>query len=70
MLSENDDYKPPHKSDALEKALDLVSVASEHGLVVVPSEPTELMIRIGSDVGNVSPETVRRIYKAMLYAIE
>ncbi len=57
-------------SNALREALNVVTLVGEEGMVLVPTEPTDLMIRIGADVGDIDPDTVRRIYKAMLYASE
>lgn len=40
------------------------------GIRLVPQSPTSEMCRVGCIVGDVDPETVRRIYNAMLVAAE
>lgn len=55
------------KTDKQAQSLD---VLMDIGIRLVPESPTLEMCRVGCIVGDVDPETVRRIYNAMLVAAE
>jgi hypothetical protein len=58
-------HKP---SAALEHALRAVESMREVDLAVVPGVPSEPMVMAGAQAGQISPDTARRVYKAMLAA--
>ena len=53
------------KSD-LEHALDALSILREIDLALCPMEPTEHMCKMGATIGNIDPETAKKVYKIML----
>jgi hypothetical protein len=55
-------------SAALEHALKAVESMRVVDLAVVPGVPSEPMIMAGALAGQISPETARRVYQAMLAA--
>jgi hypothetical protein len=55
-------------SHPLNNAADGLSLLQEVGIRLVPERPTRDMCRAGCAVGDVDPDTVRRIYNAMLTA--
>ena len=55
-------------SAALEHALKAVESMRVVDLAVVPGIPSEPMVMAGALAGQISPETARRVYQAMLAA--
>ena len=55
-------------SAALEHALKAVESMRVVDLAVVPDVPSEPMVMAGAEAGQISPETARRVYQAMLAA--
>ena len=55
-------------SAALEHALKAVESMRVVDLAVVPGVPSEPMVMAGAEAGQISPETARRGYQAMLAA--
>ena len=65
MMALEQNHKP---SAALEHALRAVERMRVVDLAVVPGVPSEPMIMAGAEAGQISPETARRVYQAMLAA--
>jgi hypothetical protein len=59
-----DDFFPA--SDPLSMSLDFIEELSKTGIVLAPVEPTELMVKRGSSIGNVTPEQAKTVYFAMI----
>jgi len=55
-------------SAALEHALKAVESMRVVDLAVVPGIPSEPMVMAGAQAGQITPETARRVYQAMLAA--
>lgn len=57
-------------SRAMAYALDMVTAFGDAGLTIVPVKPTLEMLTAGAQAGDISIETVWRIYQAMISAAE
>lgn len=55
-------------SAALERALQAVERMGAGDLMLVPGEPSDVMIMAGAAAGSISPEVARRVWQAMLEA--
>jgi hypothetical protein len=55
-------------SDKMDAALQDFDLFQEIGIRLVPQRPTRDMCRAGCAAGDIDPETVRRVYNAMLVA--
>jgi hypothetical protein len=64
-MAQGQKHKP---SAALEHALRAVESMRVVDLAVVPGIPSEPMIMAGALAGQISPDTARRVYQAMLAA--
>ena len=73
-IHENDDNEDDNGNDdengntPLETALRAVGEIEDNYLTVVPREPSEAMLKAAALVADVSLETARLVYKAMLWA--
>jgi hypothetical protein len=65
-MSDKDSTARQHRS--LECALEAVGAIGEAGLVVMPLEPTEAMLRGAARAAGVSREAARKAYRAFLAA--
>ncbi|HEV7371605.1 hypothetical protein [Arenibaculum sp.] len=54
-------------SKAMDYALETVQALGEAGLTTVPVKPSAAMLTAGARAGQVSVETVWKIYQAMLH---
>ena len=66
MTVKDDAKNDSRGSRALQNALDAVGAVGDSGFVLVPSEPTREMLLAGTQAGNLDPDLVRRVYRAML----
>ena len=58
----------PRYSEAIEHALDAVSLMAESGHVALPVKPTPAMLEAGARAGGVTVVMVWKIYRAMIEA--
>lgn len=54
--------------DSAEEKISALNILHEIGIRLVPEKPTSAMCHIGSMIGDIDVETVRRVYHAMLVA--
>ena len=64
----SDSSDAPRRQFPLDYALNMVDTMDKSDCALVPTEPTEDMMRIGATVGDLSLAQARAIYRAMLWA--
>lgn len=57
-----------NSDDVVEEKVSTLNILHEIGIRLVPEKPTADMCRVGSAIGEIDIETVRRVYHAMLIA--
>jgi hypothetical protein len=62
----NDNANPKDKSGKLSQALSILEEIHAAGYAIVPTEPTPAIVQAGMSVSNLPPETIVRIYLAMI----
>ena len=53
-------------SKTLSSSLELIATLSAHGLVIVPSEPTQEMLDAAQQISSLSLSELKHLYKVMI----
>ncbi|GEM_PF-6240958 len=62
------DYSDDTADETGEGKISALNILHEIGIRLVPEKPTSAMCQVGSMIGDIDVETVRRVYHAMLVA--